>query len=80
MKTTIFIPDQVFEAAEQLAERLGTSRSELYTRAVRDLVEEHRDEDVTTQRDEVYRRAPEESDVDDLLTNLQARSVGRKDW
>ncbi len=35
MKTAISIPDDVFEQAEQAAKRLGLSRSELFTRAVR---------------------------------------------
>jgi len=34
MKTAISIPDELFEQAEQLAETLGTSRSELYRNAL----------------------------------------------
>jgi len=36
MKTAISLPDPVFRSAEQLAARLGISRSELYCRAIRD--------------------------------------------
>jgi metal-responsive CopG/Arc/MetJ family transcriptional regulator len=36
MKTVIFIPDEVFAEAEKLARRLKTSRSELYSRALRE--------------------------------------------
>jgi metal-responsive CopG/Arc/MetJ family transcriptional regulator len=79
MKTAISIPDPVFEAAERLAQRLGKSRSELYTTAIRDYLKEHRDEDVTERLNEIYGTAPEGSAVDELLMDLQMRSVG-KDW
>jgi metal-responsive CopG/Arc/MetJ family transcriptional regulator len=34
MKTAVSIPDPLFEAADNLAGRLGISRSELYARAL----------------------------------------------
>jgi metal-responsive CopG/Arc/MetJ family transcriptional regulator len=34
MKTAISLPDSVFEEAEALAQQLGLSRSELYTKAL----------------------------------------------
>ena len=47
MKTAISIADSVFEAADELARRLGISRSALYTEAVAKYVARHRDADVT---------------------------------
>ena len=38
MKTAISIPDDVFERAERAAKRMGLSRSELFTRAVREFL------------------------------------------
>ncbi len=35
MKIAVSIQNEVFEEAEQLAERLHTSRSQLYTKALR---------------------------------------------
>jgi len=35
MKTAISLPDSVFDEAEALAQQLGLSRSELYTKALR---------------------------------------------
>lgn len=35
MKTAISLPDSVFEEAEALAQQLGLSRSELYTKALK---------------------------------------------
>ena len=34
MKTAISLPDELFAAAEKLAERLGVSRSQLYATAL----------------------------------------------
>jgi metal-responsive CopG/Arc/MetJ family transcriptional regulator len=54
MKTAISIPDSVFEAAERLAARRKMSRSELYSLAVADWVERHRDDRVTEALDALY--------------------------
>jgi len=49
MKTAISIPDQLFEEAEQLAERLHTSRSQLYARALAEFVARHDPNTITAQ-------------------------------
>lgn len=54
MKTAISIPDALFQAADQLAARLGLSRSELYARAVADWVAQHQADTVTAQLNAVY--------------------------
>ncbi|MBW2720031.1 MAG: ribbon-helix-helix protein, CopG family [Deltaproteobacteria bacterium] len=36
MKTAVSVPNEVFERAERLAKRLKVSRSELYSRALRE--------------------------------------------
>jgi metal-responsive CopG/Arc/MetJ family transcriptional regulator len=41
MKTAVSIPDDVFEEAERLAAELETSRSQLYSRALREFVTRH---------------------------------------
>ncbi|WP_136192684.1 hypothetical protein [Actinomyces procaprae] len=47
MKTAVSIPDPVFQEAEEVARRLGWSRSQLYTKAVHDLVVRYSDDPVT---------------------------------
>lgn len=78
MKTAISLPDDVFEAADSLAARLGVSRSELYARAVAEYVAKHRQEDVTAQLNAVF--ADEGSGIDPSLRRAQARSVGPSEW
>lgn len=40
MKTAVSIPDEVFHAADEAAERLGMSRSQFYARALQQLLSE----------------------------------------
>ncbi len=78
MKTAISIPDRVFHSAEQLAARLGVSRSRLYTRALSVLVEKHRDALVTTRLNEIYGSGQVDSSLDSDLASAQHRSLGRE--
>lgn len=78
MKTAISIPDDLFEAAEKLAERLAVSRSELYAKALAAFLESRGGQDVTERLDSVY--ASEASSVDPVLAKLQSLSVRREDW
>ena len=80
MKTAISIPDEVFDAAEQVARILGVSRSELYATAVREFVERHRREDVTAKLDEVYSENEAYSLLDSRLEILQTHSIEKEDW
>lgn len=75
MKTAISLPDDLFDAADELAHRLGLSRSALYARALREYLARHRDRRVTERLDEVYGASAE--GLDPTLRSAQARSVGR---
>jgi len=78
MKTAISIPDEVFEAAEQLARGLGMSRSQLYSTAVADYVEHHHASDTTAKLDSLY--SHERSALDQDIQDLQASSLPEGDW
>jgi metal-responsive CopG/Arc/MetJ family transcriptional regulator len=73
MKAAVSIPDPVFEAADKLAQRMGVSRSRLYSVALQRFVQEHDDEAITAKLNEVY--ATEASDLDPVLQSIQSRSV-----
>ncbi|MBI2509879.1 MAG: hypothetical protein HYV99_07930 [Betaproteobacteria bacterium] len=77
MKTAISIPDRVFRSAEQLAVRLGVSRSQLYSRALATLVEKHRDDLITSRLNEVYGPGRENSSLDAGTASLQHRTLAR---
>ncbi len=77
MRTAISIPDSVFEAAEQLAQRLGMSCSELYTTALSAYVAKHQHERVTEQLDLLYNT--EDSSLDEIIQQLQLRSLPQEE-
>lgn len=78
VKTAISIPDPIFEAAEDLAERLGVSRSRLYSEAVERFVADHRNVDVTERLDAIYCEEP--ARVDPHLEALQTVLLDSEDW
>jgi len=78
VKTAISIPDEVFEAAEKLAARLGLSRSQLYATAVREYVQLRDRRAVTAQLDAVYEHA--DSGLELQVAEAQAASLDDEDW
>jgi len=79
MKTAISLPDTQFEAAEQLARRLGLSRNELYQKALAEFIARHTDEGITETLDEIYAEA-QTGDMDRAMLRLQANSILEEDW
>lgn len=78
MKTAISIPNPLFETAEQLAKRLGISRSELYTRALATYIQTYEKSLVTQRLNEIYGK--EESTADPVLSRLQWMSLPEESW
>ncbi len=74
MKTDILIPNPIFEAIEQLSQRLSISRDELYAAALTAYLEAHRDSEITWALDRVY--ATESSALAPDLVQMQAVSIG----
>lgn len=58
MKTDIFIPNRIHQAAEKLAKELGISLSELYTVALTAYVSDHEKKSVAEGLDTVYTTQP----------------------
>jgi hypothetical protein len=78
MKTAISIPDEVFAEADRLAHKLKQSRSQLYSRAVREYVARHSDDDVTAALDALYAH---EAPADDSFGRAVAkRTLERSEW
>lgn len=78
MKTAISLPDDLFVAADALADRLGVSRSELYATAVAEFLAKHNASEVTERLNRVY--AAESSALDTGLRRAQRRSLGSEAW
>lgn len=79
VKTAVSIPNELFESADGLARRLGMTRSELYARALREYLREHRGEGVTDRLDEVY-GAEEDISLDPAVARMQQSSLPEDGW
>ena len=78
MKTAVSMPDSIFKAAEGLAKRLGISRSALFAQAVSDFVKKHKNDNVTSELDEIYGEVSSSLDPD--LQAMQAASLTDEEW
>ncbi len=83
MKIAISISDDLFSEAERLASRLGTSRSELYQRALAEYLARHAPAEVTEAVDraldqisEVAEAAPEST----FSARAARRALERTEW
>ena len=80
VKTAISIPDEIFEQAERLAKTRGWSRSELYANAVSAFVNSERFSGVREKLDTIYADCADDSAVEPLLADAQARSIAKDRW
>ncbi len=78
MKAAISIPDPVFEEGERLARRLKTSRSQLYSTALKQFLAQHDDDAVTTAMNAVVERIGEEPDP--FLREAARQVLRRETW
>lgn len=78
MKTAVSMPDRVFDAAEELANRLGISRSQLYATALEAYIRAQRGRGVTEALDRVY--VDQSPDLDPAIAAIQASSIGEDEW
>jgi metal-responsive CopG/Arc/MetJ family transcriptional regulator len=78
MKTAISLPDSVFEEAETLAQQLGVSRSELYTKALQAYLKRYNRHQMMLKLNQVYFK--ESSEPDPVMTKMQSMSLPHEDW
>lgn len=78
METSVAIPEDVFQQAEDFAASLGVSRDELYAMALIEFMRERRDERITELLNQVYSET--ESSLDEDVRQLQATSLPPEEW
>jgi metal-responsive CopG/Arc/MetJ family transcriptional regulator len=78
MKTAVSIPDEVFQEAERLAAELKSSRSQLYSRAVREFIARHSADRITVALDAVC--ATESESDSDFALAASERTLQRSQW
>lgn len=78
MKVAVSVPDDVFERAERWARRAKQSRSEVYSRALREYVSRHAPDEVT---DALNRACDDAGDGRDPVLRATARRIlARSEW
>ena len=78
MKIAVSIPNDVFEEAERLADRLRTSRSHLYTRALAEFVARHDDDRITAAMNAVMDEVG--TALDDFTREAAYQALRRVEW
>jgi len=78
METTISLPNEVFQKAEEAAAALGISRNELYAAALLQYLREKGDDEITERLNQVYTET--DSEMDDLSQQLQIVSLPMEQW
>jgi len=78
VKTAVSIPDDVLERAERLARRARQSRSEVFSRALREYVARHLPDEVTEAMDRVCTEVGEERDP--FVAGAARRTLERVEW
>ena len=77
MKAAVSIPDDVFAEADRLAKQLKTSRSQLYSRALREFLARHAPDQVT---DAMNRVCDDVASSDDFAQRAARRVVRKIEW
>jgi predicted transcriptional regulator len=78
MKTAVSIPDELFRRADELAGRLGKSRSEVYREALADYVARRDPGAVTRALDELADELTAEADG--FVSEAARQTLERSEW
>lgn len=78
MKTAISLPDELFDEADEVAARIGMSRSQLYATALAEYLAKLRTGSVTARLNAVHASTPHPHDGG--LRAAARRTVSRAEW
>lgn len=78
MKTAVSIPDELFQRADELAARLGKSRSQVYREALAEYLLRRDPQAITAALDELAGELGERPDP--WLVQASRRALERSEW
>ena len=78
MKVAISLPDPLFSAAEQMAERLHVSRSQLYAQALSEYLDKRQEAVITARLNAVFGETPQ--DVEQAIKKAQLKVLDDEAW
>ncbi|WP_219417596.1 ribbon-helix-helix domain-containing protein [Pseudonocardia nigra] len=77
MKIAVSVPDELYERADELAARLGVSRSHVYAQALEAFLQEHGEDPVTAKLDEL---AAQQGGPVDAAAGRRLIDAGHWEW
>lgn len=80
MKTAVSIPDELFDEAEQLAERLNLNRSQLFVRALEEFVSREGEDPVTGKLNEIASEVETSGGVEATALGRHLVESGGWEW
>lgn len=80
MKIAVSIPDDVFQDAEKLARRCKTSRSALYSRALKELLARQDEDEITERMNRTLDDVGSQHADLDFVTHNAARVLKNVEW
>lgn len=78
MKTAISVPDEVFAEADRYARKIGKTRSQLYSDAVRQYLREHAPDSVTQAMNDACAKLDQQDDG--FVQTAARRMLRRESW
>lgn len=78
MKVAVSIPDPIFADAELLAKQFGTSRSDIYARALGEFIGQHAPDRITLALDQTI--AALGAQVDSFAAQAARRAFSQTEW
>jgi metal-responsive CopG/Arc/MetJ family transcriptional regulator len=78
MKTAISIDTAIYQNAEEAAEELGLSRSRLYTLAIKEYLQNHKDDAVMERLNQYYTN--HKAELNDDVKQAAYTLFSREDW
>ena len=80
MKTAVYIPDDIFSLAEKIARHLKMTRSEFYSRAIKEYLEGLEEENLTQRLNSVYEDKNNPSKIDEKIHRMQLNILEKEEW
>ena len=78
MKTAISVPDDIFDSAERLAQRMKKSRNQIYSEAMAEYVARHEPDTITDQINAVCDEV--DTQPDSFVSEAARRVLAAADW
>ena len=80
MKTAISVPDEIFRRATRYAKRLGISRSELFTRAVAQFIQDETGRAIRDSYDRAFGAPESDDDTGEFRRHSARKALLDVEW